>query len=121
MVQADQLRIYLFGPPRLIWQDQTFRIPRRQVQALLYRLAADQQPCSRDYLGYLFWPDQPQVVARRRLTHLQTHLSRSLPADDLLIISDDHMALNWERVLVDAVVLHQALAEGPVPELQSRW
>ena len=40
----SEIQIYLLGPPRVEWHGQLLAIPRRQARALLYRLAAGNQP-----------------------------------------------------------------------------
>ncbi|MBV9791737.1 MAG: tetratricopeptide repeat protein [Chloroflexi bacterium] len=109
------LHIVLFGPPQLSWDDQPVALPRRQLRALLYRLAATLQPVSRDQLCFLFWPDSPEATARRNLTVLLNQLRNLLPAPDLIIPQRDVVALDSTRVQVDAVALAEALA----PQRQS--
>lgn len=109
------LHIVLFGPPQLSWDDQSVALPRRQLRALLYRLAATLQPVSRDQLCFLFWPDSPEATARRNLTVLLNQLRNLLPAPDLLVSQRDGVALDPARVQVDAVTLAEALA----PQRQS--
>lgn len=74
------LRLYLLGSPLVVWHDRVLTISRRSVRALLYRLASDSGPISRGHLHLLFWSDAPEGVARRNLSHLFTHLRRSLPS-----------------------------------------
>ncbi|HEY0735152.1 MAG TPA: tetratricopeptide repeat protein [Herpetosiphonaceae bacterium] len=108
------LHIALFGPPQLIWDEQPVALPRRQLRALLYRLAATLQPVSRDQLCFLFWPDSPETVARRNLTVLLNQLRNLLPSPDLLVSQRDVVALDPARVRVDTV----ALADALVPQRQ---
>ncbi|HBY96409.1 MAG TPA: hypothetical protein DEP84_21115, partial [Chloroflexi bacterium] len=71
---AADLRVYLLGAPRVEWTGRPLAIPRRQARALLYRLAASLEAIPREHLCFLFWPDAPDSVARRNLSHLLTHL-----------------------------------------------
>jgi adenine-specific DNA methylase len=48
---ADRVQIALLGSPTVVWADQPLTIPRRQVRALLYRLAAAQQALAADPLA----------------------------------------------------------------------
>lgn len=87
------LEIYLLGAPRLCWDRSLLSIPRRQVRALLYRLAAEMEPISREHLCWLFWPDATQCEAHRNLSHLLTHLRHFLPLETMLNCSDDAISL----------------------------
>jgi DNA-binding SARP family transcriptional activator len=86
-------------------------MPRRQVRALLYRLAAEAQPVGRDSLCFLFWPDARETVARHNLSRLLTLLHHSLPDPAILNSHDDRIELRraclWSdtRALLD---LHAA-------------
>ncbi|HEY0601835.1 MAG TPA: BTAD domain-containing putative transcriptional regulator, partial [Herpetosiphonaceae bacterium] len=114
---ATLLHIALFGPPQLTWDEQPIALPRRQLRALLYRLAATLQPVSRDQLCFLFWPDSPETVARRNLTVLLNQLRNLLPAPDLLVAQRDVVALDPARVRVDTV----ALADALIPQRQHHF
>ena len=72
----SEIQIYLLGPPRVEWHGQLLAIPRRQARALLYRLAAGDQPISRDGLSFLFWPDVGQATAGHNLSRLITILAQ---------------------------------------------
>ncbi len=101
------LRIYLLGPPSVKWAGCPLAMPRRQVRALLFRLAVRLRPVPREHLCFLFWPDTPESTARRNLSHLLTHLRRALPDPDLLLTADDRVGLNLQRVWSDAVAFQQ--------------
>ncbi len=109
---ARVLRIRLLGPPKVVWADRSLPLPRRQVRALLYRLAAGRQPVPREELCYLLWPDTPDTTARRNLRGLLTHLRRALPAPDLLMTSEDVVGLDPDRTWSDTV-LFERLCTGP--------
>ena len=70
----------LLGPPQVRWAGQPVVLPRRQLRALLYRLATSPQPVPRDQLSFLFWPDIPEAAARRKLIVLLNHLRSALPS-----------------------------------------
>lgn len=93
------LQLRVLGPIEISWQGRPLAITRRQTRALLGRLAFPLGPATRDELAFLFWPDEPQRQARRKLTHLLTHLRRALPLPNLLLMDDDHVgfdpALAW--------------------------
>lgn len=109
---AGVLRIHLLGPPKVEGADRALALPRRQVRALLFRLAARCQPVPRDELCYLFWADKPDTTARRNLRGLLTHLRSALPAPALLITSQDVVGLDPDSVWSDTV-LFERLCTSP--------
>ena len=98
------MRIYLFGSCRITWQDQPWNLPRRQLRALLFRLAARLEPVARAHLAFLFWPDEPDAVARRHLTRLISSLRAALPHPELLLIGEETVALNPALCIADSDV-----------------
>ena len=57
--QSQDLHIHMLGPPQTAWNGRPLTIRRRQVRALLYRLAAARQPLSRDHLCFSSGPTSP--------------------------------------------------------------
>jgi predicted ATPase/DNA-binding SARP family transcriptional activator len=104
-------RIALLGPPAFTWDGRPFAIARRQVRALLYRLAAANQPVPRERLASLLWPDSPEPAARRNLTVLLTQIRRALPRPDLLVTADDTIGLDQSMVETDTAVLAAQLPQ----------
>lgn len=104
------LLIALLGSPTLYWLDETLPISRRQVRALLYRLAANLQPVPREHLCDLFWPDDPTPKARRGLTHLLTHLRLALPDPELVQYNSEVVALDAARAWSDTVAMEKLYA-----------
>ena len=112
---TSTLRVYLLGPPQAEWAGRPLAIPRRQVRALVYHLAARLQaaaPVPREHLCFLFWPDCPESTSRRNLSHLLTHLRGALPSADLLLASDDDVGLDPHRVWSDVAAFDRLVA-GP--------
>ena len=101
------LRIHLLGAPEVVWADRVLHLPRRQVRALLYRLAAGAQPVPREKLSYLLWPDTPEADARRNLRGLLTHLRHALPVPDLLLTSQEMVGLDPDRTWSDTVLFER--------------
>jgi adenylate cyclase len=96
------------------WGDRPLPIPRRQVRALLYRLAADRPAIPREALCFLLWPDVPEAQARRSFSSLLSHLRRALPAPGIVLTAQDHVTLNAQEVWSDARAF-DALCAGPAP------
>ena len=107
---TPKLRIHLLGPPKVEWAGRALDIPRRQVRALLYRLAARLQPIPREHLCFLFWPDTPDSTSRRNLSHLLTHLRRALPSPEVLLTPDDRVNLDPQQVWSDVVTFDRLCA-----------
>ncbi len=99
---AQDLCLYLLGPPCVVWAGQPLIIPRRQTRALLFYLAAQRQAAPRERLCFLFWPDTLESVARRNLTHLLTHLRQALPAAGILQATTDGLGLDPLQAWSDA-------------------
>lgn len=115
---TNALRVYMLGPPRVEWVGRPLSLPRRQLRALLYLLASRLQPVPREQLSFLFWPDLPDATARRRLSHLLTHLRRALPDAQLLRIDQDAVSLDPELVWADATAFQRLRAVGTAEALQ---
>ncbi len=98
---STSLRVYLLGPPRVGSSNGSLSIPRRQARALLYYLATTMQPISRERLCFLFWPDDPEALARRHLSHLITHLHRALPHPEPFTFDGDQIGLDPQHVWSD--------------------
>ncbi|MGW8227113.1 MAG: AAA family ATPase, partial [Anaerolineales bacterium] len=105
------LRIHLLGPPAVYWNKNALTIPRRLVRALLYRLACDYTPVDRGHLQLLFWPEVPDWVARRNLSHLLTHLRRAIPVTDFLKATDNELRLAPEKVWCDTLEFRKILRD----------
>ncbi|MEJ5308224.1 MAG: BTAD domain-containing putative transcriptional regulator [Anaerolineae bacterium] len=77
----ETLNVWMLGGFTVRWGAQeALRIPNPSTRALLaYLLAHRGHAHTRDLLSGLFWPDLPEVAARRRLTqalwHIRTHLA----------------------------------------------
>lgn len=108
--ELPALQLYLLGPPEVRWAGHPLPIPRRQARGLLYRLAARPQPVPREQLCFLFWPDIPEYAAHRHLSHLLTHLRRALPIPDLLLATEEHIALDMSQVWSDVAAFKELCA-----------
>ncbi|MEJ2351927.1 MAG: AAA family ATPase, partial [Anaerolineales bacterium] len=87
---------------------------RKQARALIYVLAMTLQPVPRDRLVFLFWPDKPEVTARRNLSRVASYIRNELPHPELLRINQESIGLNPEMVWSDAARFME-LAEQSSP------
>ncbi len=77
----SELRLYLFGPPRLERQGTVLEVRRRKVIALAAYLAVSAQPHTRAALTTLFWPEANPRSARANLRGELFRLRRWLGAE----------------------------------------
>ncbi|PWH12291.1 MAG: hypothetical protein DDG60_13900, partial [Anaerolineae bacterium] len=105
------LRIQLFGAPAVY--DETGKplvIPRRLTRALLYYLAAQGHPVTRDHLIDRFWPEEPLEKARASLRDALSKLREALPEKNLLQATRENVTLDFQRVTVDLLEIQTWLA-----------
>lgn len=67
VLHAKEMRLYLFGSPRLEGGGGIIRLGRRKSLALLAYLAVTGQPHDRAALTTLFWPERDRVSVRAAL------------------------------------------------------
>ncbi len=107
-----QLQIFLLGPPEIRWGSDLLTIQRRYPRALLIYLAARGGLVGRQELLTLFWEDETEKIARQRLRETLSRLKTCLPDPDPLIVNQDLIGLDFERVYVDQIeyrnLLHRA-------------
>jgi len=96
-----RLKIFMLGPPEILWDEQPLTISRRATRTLLFYLASQRKPVGRSLLCDLFWPDNPESDARDNLRGLLGKLKSSLPEPALLITSNDHVSLDLQNIYVD--------------------
>jgi DNA-binding SARP family transcriptional activator len=90
----------------------------RKAQALLAFLALPPGAVHpRDKLAALLWPELPAAQARANLRQVLLALRRALGSADALRLDGDTVALDPDRVEVDAAALERALREAPPGEL----
>ena len=125
----SQLKLFLFGPPRLEREDRPINVRRRKALALAAYLAVTGQPHSREALATLLWPDQTSATARTNLRRELSRLNKLLGPGQLTIDREQaglsHQADLWVDVnyfhqLLDANQQHQHLAGETCPDCLSR-
>lgn len=81
-----QLRLFVFGPPRIERDGEVVELGLRRALALLVYLAVTRQPQSRDALATLLWPENDQREARANLRRTLHRLAQAI-GDDVLAVS----------------------------------
>jgi len=98
-----QLEIRLLGPVEISYDGVTVKIPRRAERAILYFLAIENRPVSRETLIDLLWPQAEQADPRGTLRTALSRLRNSLPDKTLLVTELDQVSLDFSRCSVDLV------------------
>jgi DNA-binding SARP family transcriptional activator/predicted ATPase len=105
------LSLKLLGTPHIARDGAPLESLRRKNRALLFYVAEQRRPVSRDHLLAFFWPDHPRPAAQRILRTMLYDLRQQLgPAFEA---DGDALALSPETE-VDSWRLEAALAANPV-------
>ncbi len=100
--------ILLLGAPQINRQQQPVAIPRRKSRAIIYYLAAQTHPLTRDHLLAFFWPDHDRSTGQQNLRATLYGLRKTFGA--LLAVDEDTIALAPET-RVDARMFEAQLAD----------
>jgi DNA-binding SARP family transcriptional activator len=96
----SEVRLYLFGTPRIEYQGTPVKIDRRKAFALAAYIALTGQPQSRDAVAALLWPDLDQEHARSALRSALRALTTLIPVQ-WIQANRATLALKHETVWVD--------------------
>ncbi|MDQ4076336.1 MAG: AAA family ATPase [Chloroflexota bacterium] len=107
----EQLKLFLFGPPRLERGGELVEVSLRKANALLSYLAITQQPHSRDTLAALLWPESDQRSARGNLRRTLYRLNKEL-GDEVLQATAETVEFNpTADVWLDVVAFQQHVTD----------
>jgi DNA-binding SARP family transcriptional activator/predicted ATPase len=90
---TPQLKLFLFGPPRIEQNGQSLAFGVRKGMALLVYLAVTRQAHSRDALATLFWPESNQQEARASLRRMLYRINQTLDME-ILVAARDTVEVN---------------------------
>jgi DNA-binding SARP family transcriptional activator/Flp pilus assembly protein TadD len=107
------LSIKLLGSPQVLDDQTPIHISRRKNRAILYYLAANPAPLSREHLLIFFWPDHERSSGQQIL-RTTLHDLRKVLGTDLLVV-DENITLSTE-VNIDARKF-EAIKSPLMPEL----
>ena len=111
-VVIAQLKLYVFGPPRLEYGGQLIALNLRKALALLVYLAVSGQPQSRDALATLLWPDCDQSEGRTHLRRVLHRLQQAL-GNAILEASPETIRLHPAAALwLDSAAFRQHVTAG---------
>lgn len=98
---TPQVEIHLLGPVMLKVDGRPLNISRRVERNILYILAVEQAPVSRNALIDMLWPEANQVDPRGTLRTALSRLRRNFPNPDALITELDYVSLNPDDLIID--------------------
>lgn len=114
------LKLYLFGSPHIVQNDEIIPFRRRKGLALLTYLAVTQQPQSRETLLGLLWPEFSTEKARnnlrRELSLLKKHFDEPFFLADANQVRLDPAAQLWVDVLAFQATIEE-LSATAVPTI----
>jgi predicted ATPase/DNA-binding SARP family transcriptional activator len=105
-------KILLLGSPIIQVNGQPIQIKRRIVRSAMFYLACQAHPISRSDLILLLWPDEPDSSARANVRDLLSKLRSQLPDPNLLILQDDLVGLDNDRIWVDVLEFRKLAIEA---------
>jgi DNA-binding SARP family transcriptional activator/pimeloyl-ACP methyl ester carboxylesterase len=88
-----QLKLLLFGPPRLTYQGENVDISLRKAMALLAYMVATRGKFSRDDLATLFWPESDQSGARANLRRTLYQINKNI-GENIFCAGDEIIELD---------------------------
>ena len=116
----SELRLYLFGTPRIVFEGKPVKIERRKALALAAYLALAEQAQSRDGLAVLLWPELDREHARSALRSTLRALTTPIPLE-WIQADRTTLALNrdvtWIDVNAFTELLSRTNAHGHTPDV----
>ena len=105
-----KVKIRLLGPPEMIADGKPVVIKRKLNRVLLFYLAAQQYPVSREELCALFWPEESEQTARKNLREALSRIRTETGINHLIIADGEQVSLNPAVVWVDYHELNQLIS-----------
>ena len=106
---SGKLVISLLGPPEIRLGDKVIQIKRRMFRYLVFYLACQAEPVSRESLCDMFWPEQDEVQSRKNLREMVSKLRRDLPIDDLILTEKEYVSFNPTKIDVDVIHFEETI------------
>jgi DNA-binding SARP family transcriptional activator len=98
---TPRLSILVLGPPVITLDGKHIKISRRQQRAGLFYLASEMQPVNRTKICEIFWPEEPESLARKHLREGLSRLRSELYEHDVIVSENDTLSLDPNLVYVD--------------------
>lgn len=112
---ATQLTIRLFGTPEVEANQAPLNLNNQKARALLFYLAATQQPHTRNHLATLLWSEFPASNARRSLRAALFQLRQALKAANInrvLIAEGNQLRLRPANIKCDMHHFYRLVEQG---------
>lgn len=100
-LESQKIKILIQGPPVILVGEKLTTLSRKQPRTLLYYLAAQSQPVSRQEICELFWPDISEEKARKNLREALSRIRTELGETDPFHAADDQIILDDSLVYSD--------------------
>ena len=115
-----QLKLFLFGPPRLECQGENVEISLRKALALLIYLVVTDGEFSRDELATMFWPESDQSSARANLRRTLYTVNKK-SGEEILSAGREIVSLNpqidvWTDIEIFRQDIEKSLQSGEPPD-----
>lgn len=115
-----QLKLFLFGPPRLECQGENVNISLRKALALLIYLVVTDGEFSRDELATMFWPESDQSSARANLRRTLYTVNKK-SGEVILSAGREIVSLNpqidvWTDIEIFRQDIEKSLQSGEPPD-----
>lgn len=98
---TEKLVISLLGPPEIRAGNKVLQIRRRMFRYIVFYLACQTQPVSRESLCELFWPEESEEQSRKNLREVVSKLRHDLPIENLILTEKEYVSFNREKIEVD--------------------
>jgi DNA-binding SARP family transcriptional activator/tetratricopeptide (TPR) repeat protein len=106
---SGKLVISLLGPPEIRLGEKIIQIKRRMFRYLVFYLACQAEPVSRESLCDMFWPDDDEDQSRKNLREMVSKLRRDLPIEDLIHTEKEYVSFNQAKVEVDVIRFEETI------------
>jgi DNA-binding SARP family transcriptional activator len=105
---TEKLVISLLGPPEIRAGNKVLQIRRRMFRYIVFYLACQTQPVSRESLCELFWPEENEDQSRKNLREVVSKLRHDLPIENLILTEKEYVSFNREKIEVDFLKFESA-------------
>ncbi len=107
---SASVRILLLGPPEVYVDGNPIQLKRRLNRAILFYIAAQNQPVTRDGLCEIFWPDLNEESARKKLREALSQIRSGLGVPSLFVAKENLISLDPAIAEVDVINFRKILA-----------
>jgi DNA-binding SARP family transcriptional activator/tetratricopeptide (TPR) repeat protein len=114
-VSTGSIRLQLLGPPLLLHDGHSVRLPYQKATALLAYLATQTHPCTRERLCTLLWEESEEQRAAANLRHAVHTLRSAL--GEVIVVEADLVSLDRNKLWLDLDFIKHASDNGDLEEV----